>query len=710
MPQVPTYGSQNVLPSPGQAPQVQDAYQSGAIRLAKMVGAEQGQPAQAAGAALSRTGDDLANIANDAALEANAVRLGDAQNQAINFRNSITTNNQQTGYQDLKGQDALPQGKALSQVYGDQLQQKYNDISNGLTNDAQKLAFQKWAQDDVTQFKGAVDRHSAQQFDVYRDSMFDGEISNGADTIARNADNPDLIEQGIKGVYGATLAKANGAGLAPNDGEELARQHVSKALIPVVKNMLDQGNYSAAQAFTDKYKNQITGDDLLTLHTILKGEQELGTAQAAVSSAASTVGQNFNPTTYAKMIKITAQSESGGHETNADGTTVTSAKGAQGIMQVMPATAANPGYGVRPAQDNSAAERARVGRDFLPAMIQHYAGDPAKAWAAYNWGPGNIDKTIKQFGDDWLQHTPAETQKYVSGNMAQLSSTAIAAPTKVDYVNAALGKLPQGASPTLVQKTQQLAEQKFELDHQADQEQKLNNYNSAMSMMMDGNKQFNDLPASVRASVPPDKIPELMEFGKKLNNVETDPALYTLLSTPGALSKMSDAQWVSLRPQLSKQDFDMFTKERVNQLNPTKNSNDPGSLDRESFSSLLNSRLAQLGINTKVKPGTEDAAHLGAVQKAVSDYVISQQIQAQRRFDYAGLSKTIDHWMLHTAPTQPNLFGFAIGAPQQKRLAQIDVNDISNDDMTKIKAALARQGNTTPTRGDILGVYYRAHQ
>jgi len=91
------------------------------------------------------------------------------------------------------------------------------------------------------------------------------------------------------------------------------------------------------------------------------------------------------PTSFDKMTQITAQTESGGRETNPDGTTVTSPKGAQGVMQVMPATNTDPGYGVKPAQDNSPGERARVGRDYLQAMLQKY-GSPDKAWAAYNAG------------------------------------------------------------------------------------------------------------------------------------------------------------------------------------------------------------------------------------------------------------------------------------------------------------------------------------
>ena len=47
-------------------------------------------------------------------------------------------------------------------------------------------------------------------------------------------------------------------------------------------------------------------------------------------------------------------------------------------------------------------------------MLKHYNGDHNKALAAYNWGNGNLDKAIKQYGNNWLSHAPKETQGYVN--------------------------------------------------------------------------------------------------------------------------------------------------------------------------------------------------------------------------------------------------------------------------------------------------------
>lgn len=130
-----------------------------------------------------------------------------------------------------------------------------------------------------------------------------------------------------------------------------------------------------------------------------------------------------------RMVDITRSTESGGRRFAADGSVLTSPKGARGEMQVMPATARDPGYGVRPS-NGSLDDDARVGRDLLAAYTAHFGGDPAKGWAAYNGGVGRVDRAIAAHGAAWLDHMPAETQAYVAKNMKALGgdTSAIAGP------------------------------------------------------------------------------------------------------------------------------------------------------------------------------------------------------------------------------------------------------------------------------------------
>ena len=128
------------------------------------------------------------------------------------------------------------------------------------------------------------------------------------------------------------------------------------------------------------------------------------------------------------LLEAVKQQESGGRRYKADGKTLlegpqTKYGTAKGEMQVLDMTNRDPGYGVKPARDDSPDERARVGRDYLNAMVNKY-GNRETALVAYNWGPGNTDKWLDKGGD--FSKLPKETQNYVTKITGALGSTKLA--------------------------------------------------------------------------------------------------------------------------------------------------------------------------------------------------------------------------------------------------------------------------------------------
>ena len=111
------------------------------------------------------------------------------------------------------------------------------------------------------------------------------------------------------------------------------------------------------------------------------------------------------------MDAITAYSESRNNPN------AVSPKGARGLMQVMPETARDPGFGIRPS-NGSPEDDVRVGREYRAKMLERYKGDPAKMWGAYNWGPGNMDRVHQD--PNWLARAPRETRNYVRQNLKML--------------------------------------------------------------------------------------------------------------------------------------------------------------------------------------------------------------------------------------------------------------------------------------------------
>lgn len=88
-----------------------------------------------------------------------------------------------------------------------------------------------------------------------------------------------------------------------------------------------------------------------------------------------------------------------------------SSAGAQGLMQLMPGTAR--GLGVSNPYDP--AQNIAGGTQYISGQLKKY-GNIELALAAYNWGPGNVDRAIKRYGKSWTAikpYAPKETQNYV---------------------------------------------------------------------------------------------------------------------------------------------------------------------------------------------------------------------------------------------------------------------------------------------------------
>jgi hypothetical protein len=145
--------------------------------------------------------------------------------------------------------------------------------------------------------------------------------------------------------------------------------------------------------------------------------------------------------------------------------------GARGLMQVMPATAMDPGFGLPsvfdfaqqigvPVGKRTEAEAKRLltdptvgalyGQQYMEAMLNRYNGNLDYALAAYNWGPGNIDTWVAEGAN--FAKLPKETREYIPQVMAAMGQApAIAAPAPAPAPAPAQPAQPAPAQPAPAQ-------------------------------------------------------------------------------------------------------------------------------------------------------------------------------------------------------------------------------------------------------------------
>lgn len=237
----------------------------------------------------------------------------------------------------------------------------------------------------------------------------------------RQANRLSGIAGGQPGVAGTTGAPAGGVAVPPLVRDEINRRlqdndiagaqkvydkWLETETTETIKMETSPGAYEK-KVEVERPDGSIIYVDALTARNMARQGTGKPTGKEAPATAPTT-GTGITPANIATV-------ESGG-----DATAV-SPKGARGVMQVMPNTQKDPGFGVTPAKDDSPAELQRVGEDYYAAMQKRYGNDTLAA-IAYNMGPGATDDWLSKGAD--FNKLPAETQAYIGKvNLANAMST-----------------------------------------------------------------------------------------------------------------------------------------------------------------------------------------------------------------------------------------------------------------------------------------------
>ena len=100
----------------------------------------------------------------------------------------------------------------------------------------------------------------------------------------------------------------------------------------------------------------------------------------------------------------------------------TSSAGAMGPFQFLRSTWGQYGAGGNIMDEGDSANAA--GR-YFQKLLTEFGGDVGKAAAGYNWGEGNVESKIRQYGDQWRSHLPPETQAYVAKILRMVGGDAL---------------------------------------------------------------------------------------------------------------------------------------------------------------------------------------------------------------------------------------------------------------------------------------------
>ena len=675
------------------------------------------------GAQFQQIGAELQGAAVNYRALQNQVRVNDANNQYRQKQLALMYG--QGGYLSRVGVDALQpdsNGQGLVQSYGQQLSDATDQIASDLTPEQQRI-FRMNAADMQTSFEGAVQQHVLQQSRSYSASVHDAsiklnqdlvgqywsdptKINGGVDSQGNNV--PGLIQQGKAEVY----ASAQLAGIDPSAA---MFDYGSGIHTKVIENALANNNPLYATKYMQAHASDMNTNDLLSVMGRVNSNVDANVAQTATNSAAQTLLKNaIVPSNADRLNGLVAQVESGAKDFNADGTPVVSSAGAKYAMQVMPATAANPGHGIAPAASDTPAEYNRVGQQLLAFYVQKYQNIP-QALAAYNAGEGNVDKAVdaaKSIGepDLWFQtlgdfqsdENHQQTANYIAAIAPKYQQGAGAAPlpTKGQFVQAAVDQLGPNPRMTQVALTRQQAEARYTLEPQSRDEQGDQALQAAQRSLIQNGGDFagwqRDNPDQVTALMQyaPGKMDDAALFAKHISKGEnvTNLAAYgEAVTHPDEMAAMPQGQFDQfVKTNMSAADAEKLYQMRADQLNAASSTN-PNSINQDALTSKLNKALLDVGIDPQAKDAASRTRY-GDIQQTLADALVKQQQQQGKKFAAGEIDSFVDQQFSRMA-TLTHWFRPNETAPA----LSTQWSDAPSDVQQKITAAFAARGIAAPT-------------
>lgn len=698
-----------LYPEPQVAPQAATPGYVQAQTSPQTFGAGVGQAIQEAGSVFERAEEEAKNI-----------RVNDQVNQVQEKALDLAYG--QDGYRNVLGKNVLKtqNGKPLVQDYSGQFEDFVQNARNQLGTPQQQALFDRRAILIRKNYMRGLLGHDQTQLHAFADETDKATINTQVNGAVTNWNDPAWTDTATAASDAAWASYGQRNGMPANQIQEMQQQSRSSMYMKVMEAQLDAGQTGTASAYFKRYGGDMLGTDAMRAGVLINGKASDDLAYGAVqqSTAALKAATSAASNPGATLLQAVQQQESGG-DPNA-----VSPKGAKGLMQVMDATNNNPGFGVTPAKDDSPEERARVGRDYLQAMITRYGGDLQKGLAAYNAGPGAVDDAVAQAGKavnqgmknpdgslktGWMDYLPQETKDYVPAVLSKvdkLSSQAPPLPSLGDFTNDALARAQANAggalNPVQVHKVQEVAQQAYASVLKDRKDTSDQSFSSAMTTIANGTP-YDQLPISLTSKIEGQDLPRLKEWSDKLFNgktVTTDLASYNdLVTHPDKMFRMSDAEFAGLQTNFSRADFDRLQKERAGLINGT-DSHSPLVVNRAVVNQVVSRNLEQLGMPTGGKMAPEDAARVGFVRQLVDDAIIKQQSYTGKQFTPEEVSGTVSRMF-----TQQGEVYHYFMPNSTKPLLSLRPGDVPPADRDAIKAALGSQGVKSPSDQDILGVY-----
>lgn len=342
-----------------------------------------------------------------------------------------------TGYLASEGVDALNGATGTR----DQLSKLRQDFSAKATNNRMRRYFDQAAAGIETGFADKIGTHRIGALKTQQVMVAKSEQAQFRDNAVLNWSDDGQFRVNLDAGLAAVEAEAKVHGISGVPLDVAKRDYVSGTRRSVFNQLMAEGRQDDAIGYATVHRGDFNSADLTNVTQALKEPMEL---RFSIAGADMVMGGQSAPNTPAGEGPAYSSKSlfhngivpiEGG--TGKNGEFLTSPKGAIGPSQVMPGTAPEAAKLAGLKWNDRLYKTDRqynlaLGEAYYQKQLRTF-GDPIKAAAAYNMGPGNaaegtglrgaIAKAAAR-GGSWQDYLPAETKKYVRDFTARIGAQA----------------------------------------------------------------------------------------------------------------------------------------------------------------------------------------------------------------------------------------------------------------------------------------------
>lgn len=234
-----------------------------------------GAQASAFGRAASGAGESMAAFALKMQQEVNGTRAQAADN-VLSAAYDELLYHPESGLLNQKGLNALQRegGLSLNEEYGQALRAKYEEVSAGLGNDAQRELLHQSYEKLAAQLNTKAMAHVSGEFRRFRSDTARSAVANRGNALANGWRDDADVDGNARELAQAVLSLGQAEGWDGEQVQAALREEGSRFFPQAVMNALDANDTARAQALLERFRPAMDAETAARLDKALQGQRD----------------------------------------------------------------------------------------------------------------------------------------------------------------------------------------------------------------------------------------------------------------------------------------------------------------------------------------------------------------------------------------------------------------------------------------------------